>query len=154
MSVSNIKERVDGAVKDAMRARDKQRLRALRMIAAEFKRVEVDERVELDDQRCLAIFDKMVKQRKDSLAQYESAGRKDLVDQEQFELDLIAEFMPEALSDEALASMVAAAIDEAGASSMKDMGEVMGILKPQVQGRADMGEVSRLVKQQLTAANG
>lgn len=151
MSVSKIKERVDGAVKDAMRARDKQRVGALRMISAEFKRVEVDERIELDDQRCLAILDKMTKQRRDSLAQYESAGRQDLVDQEQFELDLIAEFMPEALSDDELDSLVAASIDEAGATSMKDMGQVMGILKPQVQGRADMGEVSKLVKQALTA---
>lgn len=151
MSVSKIKERVDGAVKDAMRARDKQRVGALRMISAEFKRVEVDERIELDDQRCLAILDKMTKQRRDSLAQYESAGRQDLVDQEQFELDLIAGFMPEALSDDELDSLVAASIDEAGATSMKDMGQVMGILKPQVQGRADMGEVSKLVKRALTA---
>ena len=146
---SEIKQRIDNAVKDAMRARDKQRVAALRLIAADFKRVEVDERIELDDARVLALLDKMVKQRKDSLTQYEQAGRQDLVDQEQFELDLLREFMPEALDEAAIAELVDAAVVESGATSMKDMGQVMALLRPKVQGRADMGAVSALVKQRL-----
>lgn len=146
---SEIKSRIDNAVKDAMRARDKQRLGALRLIAAEFKRVEVDERIELDDERVLAILDKMAKQRKDSLSQFIDAGRKDLADQEQFEIDLLAEFMPEALEESAIIALVEDAISQTGAGSMKDMGQVMGILRPKVQGRADMGQVSALVKQKL-----
>jgi len=132
-----------------MRARDKQRLGALRLMTAELKRVEVDERIELDDARVLAIFDRMVKQRKDSLAQYEQAGREDLAAQEKFELALLREFMPDALDDDALAKLVAEAIGSTGATSMKDMGPVMAALRPQVQGRADMGQVSELVKKAL-----
>lgn len=149
MPTSEIKLRVENAVKDAMRARDKQRLGALRLMTAELKRVEVDERIELDDNRVLAIFDRMVKQRKDSLAQYEQAGREDLAAQEKFELALLREFMPDALDDEALAKLVAEAVSSTGASSMKDMGPVMAALRPQVQGRADMGQVSELVKKAL-----
>lgn len=148
---SPIKERVEEAVKDAMRARDKQRVGALRMVTAEFKKVEVDERIELDDTRVLQILDKMVKQRKDSLEQYEKAGRDDLVAQEAFELELIAEFLPEGLDESAIAALVEEAIAESGASSMKDMGAVMGALRPKVQGRADMGQVSALVKARLSA---
>jgi uncharacterized protein YqeY len=149
MPTSEIKLRVENAVKDAMRARDKQRLGALRLMTAELKRVEVDERIELDDARVLAIFDRMVKQRKDSLAQYEQAGREDLAAQEKFELALLREFMPDALDDDALAKLVAEAIGSTGATSMKDMGPVMAALRPQVQGRADMGQVSELVKKAL-----
>lgn len=146
---SEIKTRIDSDVKDAMRARDKQRLGALRLIASEFKRVEVDERIELDDARVLAILDKMTKQRKDSLQQFEQAGRQDLVDQEAFELGLIKSYLPTGLSGAELATAIDEAITSTGAAAMKDMGLVMAALKPVVQGRADMGEVSRLVKEKL-----
>lgn len=143
--VANIKE----AVKAAMRAKEKERLNALRLITSEFKRVEVDERIEIDDARALAILDKMLKQRRDSLAQYEAAGRDDLAAVEQFEMSVIGEYMPEPLSDDELAKLVADAIAQSGAASMQDMGKVMGILKPQVQGRADMAQISQQVKSQL-----
>lgn len=149
MSSSEIKERFEASVKDAMRARDKQRLGVLRLIMSEFKKVEVDERIELDDTRVLVILDKMVKQRRDSLSQYEQAGRQDLVQQESFELDLLKEFMPEALDEAAVTAIIDQAIAETGASSMKDMGRLMGIVRPQVQGRADMGAISAIVKQKL-----
>ena len=132
-----------------MRARDKQRLGALRPMTAELKRVEVDERIELDDTRVLAVLDKMVKQRNDSLSQYVQAGRDDLADQERFELALLREFMPEALDEAAIAALVDEAIAGCGATSMKDMGQVMAALRPNVQGRADMGAVSAMVKARL-----
>lgn len=146
---SRIKVDVENAVKDAMRARDKQRVGALRLITAELKRVEVDERIELDDARVLQVFDKLIKQRKDSLSQYQSAGRDDLAGQEQFEIDLLRQFMPEALDDAAIAALVDEAVAETGATSMKDMAKVMAALRPRVQGRADMGAVSALVKAKL-----
>lgn len=149
MSSNEIRQRVDSALKDAMKARDKGRVGALRQITSEFKKVEVDERVDIDDARALQIFDKMVKQRKDSLAQYEQAGRQDLVDQEAYEMAVIHEFMPAALSQAEIEQLVDDAINESGASSMQQMGAVMAILKPKVQGRADMGEVSKLVKARL-----
>ncbi len=133
-----------------MRAREKQRLGALRLMSAELKRVEIDERVELDDQRVLAIFDRMSKQRRDSLSQFKSAGREDLVAQEQFELDVISEFTPEQLSDQELEELVAESIIQAGAESMRDMGKVMAALKSQVQGRADMSAVGAMVKSRLS----
>jgi len=145
----NIKSRVEDALKTAMKSRDKERVAALRQITSEFKKIEVDERVDIDDTRALQIFDKMAKQRKDSLSQYESAGRDDLVKKEQYEMDVIAEFMPDALSDDELAKLVDEAIEESGATSMQHMGVVMGILKPKVQGRSDMGEVSKQVKSRL-----
>ena len=147
--ISEIQARVADEVKSAMRARAKQRLGALRLISAEFKKVEVDERVELDDQRVLEILDKMTKQRKDSLSQYESAGRDDLVQQEQFELNVINEFLPEQLDEAGLASLVDGVIASIGAESMKDMGKVMSMLKSQARGRADMAEVGALVKSKL-----
>ena len=147
--ISEIQARVADEVKSAMRARAKQRLGALRLISAEFKKVEVDERVELDDQRVLEILDKMTKQRKDSLSQYESAGRDDLVQQEKFEIDLINEFLPEQLDEAGLASLVDEVIAAIGAESMKDMGKVMSMLKSQAQGRADMAAVGALVKSKL-----
>ena len=140
---------IKDAVKAAMRAKDKQRLTALRSIQAEFKRIEVDERIEVDDARALAVLDKMTKQRRDSLSQYREAGRDDLADIEPFEIDVLYEFLPEALSEEELAKLVADAVAQSGAASMQDMGKVMGILKPQVQGRADMAQISQLVKSQL-----
>ena len=144
-----IKMRADTEVKSAMKARDKERLAALRLIMAEFKRVEVDERIELDDERCLAILDKMTKQRKDSLTQYQDAGRDDLASRESLELSIIAEFLPAQLDDAEIAALVQTAIADSGAAGMQDMGKVMGALKPQLQGRADMGQVSALVKEQL-----
>lgn len=137
------------AVKAAMRAKAKERLATLRLITSEFKRVEVDERVEIDDDRALVILDKMCKQRRDSIAQYQSAGREDLAAVEQAEIDVISEYLPAALSEDELSSMVAAAISETGATGMQDMGKVMAIIKPQAQGRADMAQVSKLVKAQL-----
>ena len=145
-----IYQRVTAEVKLAMKARDKPRLGALRLIMADFKRIEVDERIELDDERVLVILDKMTKQRKDSLTQFEDAGREDLADQEALEIAVIAEFLPDQLSDDEVSGLVKAAISETGAASMQDMGRVMAIVKPQVQGKTDMGAVSGLVKAQLS----
>ena len=145
-----IYQRVTAEVKVAMRARDKPRLGALRLIMADFKRIEVDERIELDDERVLVILDKMTKQRKDSLTQFEDAGREDLANQEALEIAVIAEFLPDQLSDDEVSGLVKAAIAETGAASMQDMGRVMAIVKPQVQGKADMGAVSGRVKAQLS----
>lgn len=147
--MSTLVETVKAAVKDAMRAKDKPRLSALRLITAEFKKVEVDERIDIDDARALVILDKMTKQRRDSITAYRDAGRDELADVEQFEIDVLSEFLPEALSEEELAKLVADAIAQSGAAGMQDMGKVMGILKPQVQGRADMAQISQLVKSQL-----
>jgi uncharacterized protein YqeY len=146
---SQIKSEIESAVKDAMRARDKQRLGVLRLMMSEFKRIEVDERIDLEDDRVLAILDKMNKQRKDSLDQFEKAGREDLAAQEAFELGVIAEYMPEGLSEAEVEALVKSAITETGAVSMKDMGALMGVLRPQLQGRADMAFVSKLVKSRL-----
>ena len=145
-----IYQRVTAEVKVAMKARDKPRLGALRLIMADFKKIEVDERIELDDKRVLVILDKMIKQRKDSLKQFEDAGREDLANQEALEIAVIAEFLPEQLSDDEVSGLVKAAIAETGAGSMQDMGKVMAIVKPQIQGKADMGVVSGLVKAQLS----
>ena len=145
-----IYQRVTAEVKVAMKARDKPRLGALRLIMADFKRIEVDERIELDDERVLVILDKMTKQRKDSLKQFTDAGREDLANQEALEIAVIAEFLPDQLSDDEVSGLVKAAIAETGAASMQDMGKVMAIVKPQVQGKADMGAVSGLVKAQLS----
>ncbi len=145
-----IYQRVTAEVKVAMKARDKPRLGALRLIMADFKRIEVDERIELDDERVLVILDKMTKQRKDSLKQFEDAGREDLANQEALEIEVIAEFLPDQLSDAEVSGLVKAAIAETGAASMQDMGKVMAIVKPQIQGKADMGAVSGLVKAQLS----
>ena len=147
--MSTLVETVKEAVKAAMRAKEKDRLNTLRLITAEFKRVEVDERIEIDDARALVILDKMTKQRRDSIAQYEAAGRDDLAAVEKFEIQIVQEFLPEALSEAELTKLVADAIAQSGAATMQDMGKVMGILKPQVQGRADVAVVSQLVKSQL-----
>ena len=147
--MSELKTTIESAVKDAMRARDKARLATLRLVTAEFKRVEVDERIELDDARVLAILDKMLKQRTDSEAQYRAADRADLADQEAAEMVVIREFLPAALSEAEIDSAIDAAIAVSGAESMRDMGKVMGILKPELQGRADMGAVSGRVKGRL-----
>ena len=134
-----------------MRARDQKRLTALRLMTAAIKQIEIDKRIELDDQAVLVVLDKMVKQRRESLSQFEAAGRDDLAAQEQFELELIAVYMPEALSDDEVAALIKQAMEESGASSIRDMGAVMNILRAQVQGRADMKAVSSAVKAQLGA---
>ncbi|WP_341937670.1 GatB/YqeY domain-containing protein [Marinimicrobium sp. C2-29] len=149
MPASELQKRINDTLKTAMRAREKARVAVLRLVTSEFKRIEVDERIELDDARVLAVLDKMVKQRRDSEQQYREAGRDDLADQERFEIDTIQEFLPQPLSDAELDQLVADAIAQTGASSMKEMGAVMGVLKPQVQGRADMADVSKRLKAKL-----
>lgn len=146
---SALKDTINSAVKDAMRAKDKPRLGVLRMTMSEFKRIEVDERIELDDSRVLAVLDKMLKQRRDSAKQFEDAGRQDLAEIEHFELGVIQEFLPQPLTDSEINAIIKAAITESGASGMADMGKVMAIVKPEVQGRADVGAVSKLVKDAL-----
>jgi uncharacterized protein YqeY len=146
-----LKAQILDDVKAAMRARDQKRLTALRLITAAIKQIEVDKRVELDDQAVLAVLDKMVKQRRESLEQYESAGRDDLAAQEEFELELISDYLPEALSDEEVAALITQAIADTGASSIRDMGAVMNTLRGAVQGRADMKAVSGIVKAKLGA---
>jgi len=138
-------------MKAAMRAKDKPRLGAIRLIQADIKRIEVDERIEIDDARVLAILDKMVKQRRDSITQYEAAGRQELADIEISEINVIQDFLPTPLTDAEIADMVQAAIAQTGAASMADMGKVMGIIKPQIQGRADAGAVSGLIKAALNS---
>ena len=148
--MSVLKDQISEAVKDAMRARAKERLGALRLISAEIKRVEVDTRKSLSDDDVLSILNKMLKQRQDSVQQFEAAGRDDLVAVEQGEIAVIREFMPEPLSEEALNQEIENAIAQSGAASMKDMGALMSVLRPRVQGRADMGVVSARVKARLT----
>ncbi len=147
---SPLKEAVSTAVKAAMKARAKERLGVLRLIMAELKRIEVDERIELDDVRVLAVLDKMVKQRKDSAKQFEENDRPELAAQEHFEIGVIQEFLPQPLSDQEVTDIVAAAVKETGAAGMGDMGKVMALVKPQVQGRADMGQISQQVKAALS----
>ncbi len=144
-----LKQQLTDAMKAAMKGGDKPRLAVIRLILAAVKQREVDERIELDDTQTLAVLDKMIKQRRDSVKQYADANREDLVAQEEAEIEVIQQFMPEALSDDEITAIVSAAISEVGASSMRDMGKVMAIVKPKVQGRADVGQVSGLVKQQL-----
>ncbi|AJQ96902.1 GatB/YqeY domain-containing protein [Gynuella sunshinyii] len=145
----SLKERLQEEMKSAMRAKDKERLSTIRLMLAELKRVEVDERIELSDERILAILDKMQKQRRDSISQFEQAEREDLAAKERSELEVIAEFLPEPLGEAELNALIDAAIAEVGASSMADMGKVMALVKPKAQGRADMSEISKAVKGRL-----
>ncbi len=138
-------------MKVAMKAKDKNRLSTIRLILAEFKRIEVDERIEVDNDRALVVLDKMVKQRRDSAEQYTNASRQELADQENSEIKVIQAFLPAQLGAEELSAMVDAAITASDATGMSAMGAVMGQLKPQLQGRADIGAVSSMVKQRLTA---
>ena len=147
--MSELKTAIADAVKTAMKAGEKDRLSTLRMVSAAIKQKEVDERRSLEDADVLAILDKMVKQRRESLEQYESAGRDDLASAERAEIALIGEFLPKPLTDTEIDALIDAAIDETGAESVRDMGKVMGIIKPQAQGRADMGAVSGRVKEKL-----
>lgn len=146
---SELKSTISSAVKDAMRSKNKERLTVLRLLMSECKRIEVDERIELDDARVLAILDKQVKQRHDSIKQYSDAGRQDLADIETFEMEVIQEFLPQALTEDEITQLLNEAIAASGAESMRDMGKVMAIVKPQMQGRADMGEVSKVIKKLL-----
>jgi uncharacterized protein len=150
MSDTTLKIQITEAMKDAMRAKAKERLGTIRLIQADIKRIEVDERIELDDARVLQILDKMVKQRRDSSQQFKDAERMDLAEQEDFEITVIEEFLPAALSEDEIATIVDTAIAETGASSMQQMGQVIGLVRPQVQGRGDMGKVSQLVKAKLS----
>lgn len=149
--MSELKQRLTDAMKDAMRAKDKDRLGTIRLILAELKRIEVDERIELDDTRVLSVLDKMTKQRRDSIAQFEAAGREDLAASETFELEVISTFLPAAMSDKDIDQLINDAIAQTNASSMADMGKVMGVIKPKAQGRADMSEISKRIKATLTA---
>ncbi len=144
-----LKQRLQDEMKSAMKSGDKERLGVIRLILAAVKQREVDERIELDDEQVLVVLDKMVKQRRDSITQYEQAGRDDLAAQEKFEIGILQDYLPEALSEAEIASLVEQAIADSGAESMRDMGKVMGQLKPKLQGRADMGVVSALVKGKL-----
>jgi hypothetical protein len=144
-----LKQQLTDAMKAAMKGGDKARLGVVRLMLAAVKQREVDERIELDDSQVLAVLDKMIKQRRDSIQQYSDAGRDELAAQEAAEIEVIQEFLPEGLSDDEITAIIDAAIAETGAESMRDMGKVMGVVKPQVQGRADVGKVSGLVKQKL-----
>jgi len=145
----SLKIRINEDMKTAMKARETARLGAIRLLLAAIKQREVDERVELDDAGVLAAIDKMLKQRRDSISQYESAGRQDLADAEKFEVDVLTGYMPQALSEAEIQAAVADAIAASGAAGMQDMGKVMAVLKPKLAGRADMSQVSGLVKAAL-----
>jgi uncharacterized protein YqeY len=147
----SLKVRILEDVKNAMRAREKERLGVLRLITAAIKQKEVDERIELSDEQVLAVLDKMVKQRRESLEQYEKADREDLAVQERYELGIIKVYLPEPLGESEIAEMIQNTITELGASSIRDMGAVMSAIRGQVQGRADMKAVSQAVKDQLTS---
>lgn len=145
----SLKARIQEDMKSAMRSGDKRRLGVIRLILAAIKQREVDERIELDEPQVLAVLDKMLKQRRESVAQYEQAGRTDLAEQEHFEIGVVQEYLPQPLDAAEIDGLIAAAIAETGAAGIKDMGKVMAILKPQLQGRADMGAVSAGIKAKL-----
>jgi len=144
--MADLKNRINDDVKTAMREKDKARLATLRLITAAIKQKEVDDRIELNDEQVVTILEKMLKQRKDSIEQFEKAGRDELAAQEKSEIEIIQIYMPEQLSDEEIEALIKEAIDSTGAESMKDMGKVMGQLKPKLAGRADMGAVSGKIK--------
>ena len=147
--MSELKNLIGEATKEAMKAREKERVATLRMVNAEIKRVEVDERRDLEDADVLAILNKMMKQRLDALGQFEKAGREDLAAQERLEMSVIEGFLPEQMSDEDLEALITKCITDTGAAGMQDMGKVMGAVKAAAQGQADMGKVSALVKARL-----
>jgi uncharacterized protein len=152
MADSPLKLQLTEAMKDAMRAKDKARLGTVRMALAEVKRVEVDERIDPDDTRVLAILEKMLKQRRESIRQYEGAGRTDLADVEHAEISVLQEFMPAALSEQEIDTIITQALSDTGATGAQDMGKVMAAVKPQMAGRADMGAVSQKIKARLSGA--
>ncbi|UCV04309.1 GatB/YqeY domain-containing protein [Azonexus sp. IMCC34842] len=145
----SLKARITEDMKTAMKAKEASKLSAIRLLLAALKQKEVDERVELDDAAVVAIIEKLTKQRKDSVTQYETAGRQDLADAEKFEIDILAAYLPEKMSADETAAAVAAAVTESGAKGPADMGKLMAILKPRLAGKADMAEVSKLVKAAL-----
>ena len=145
----SLKDRITDDVKDAMRARDKPRLATLRLITAAIKQQEVDERIEMDDTQLLSLLDKMCKQRRESISQFEKAARDDLIAQEVSELAIIKSYLPEQLGEAEIAALIDETMAATGAASIKDMGKVMGQLKPKLQGRADMGAVSAMIKARL-----
>jgi uncharacterized protein YqeY len=144
-----LKDRVTEDMKQAMRAKDAARLSAIRLLLAAIKQREVDERVTLDDTQIISVVDKMIKQRRESIGQYEKAGRKDLVDAEAFELQVLQAYLPQQLSDAEIEAVVVEGIASAGAKAVADMGKVMNLIKPKLAGRADIGKVSALVKARL-----
>ena len=148
----SLKTRINEDMKAAMKARDTVRLAAIRLLMAAMKQKEVDERIELDDAGVVAIIEKMLKQRKDSITQYEAAKRQDLADAEKFEVEVLTAYMPQALGAAEVEAIVARAVVDSGAKLPSDMGKVIALVKPQVAGRADMGEVSKLVKAKLAPA--
>ena len=145
----SLKVRINEDMKAAMKAREAARLAAIRLLMAAMKQKEVDERIELDDAGVVAVIEKMLKQRKDSIAQYEAAKRQDLADAEKFEVEVLMAYMPQAMDAAEVEAIVAKAVADSGAKAMADMGKVMALVKPQVAGRADMGEVSKLIKAKL-----
>jgi hypothetical protein len=145
----SLKAQITEDMKAAMRARDAARLSAIRLLLAAMKQREVDERIELSDADILAIIEKMLKQRRDSVTQYEAGGRQDLADVEKFEIGVLTGYMPQQLSEAEIAAEVAAAVAASGAKALQDMGKVMALLKPKLAGRADMAKVSSLVKAKL-----
>ena len=146
-----LKERISEDMKAAMRAKDAARLSAVRLLLAAMKQKEVDERVELSDADVLGVIEKMLKQRRESIAQYENAARQDLADQEKFEIGVLQAYLPQQMGEAEVAQAVAAALAESGASGVRDMGKVMPILKARLAGRADMGKVSALVRARLAS---
>lgn len=147
----SLKARITEDMKTAMKARETARLGAIRLLLAAMKQKEVDERIELDDTAIVGVIEKMLKQRKDSIAQYEAAKRQDLADAEKYEVDVLTAYMPAGLSAAEVAAIVVAAVAESGAQAMADMGKVMALVKPKVAGRADMAEVSKLIRAKLGA---
>ncbi len=147
-----LKARIQEDMKTAMKARESARLAAIRLLMAAMKQKEVDERIELDDAGVVQVIEKMLKQRRDSIAQYEAAKRQDLADAEKFEVTVLSAYMPQGLTAEEVEAAVAAALAESGAKGPADMGKVMALVKPKVAGRADMAEVSRLIKAKLAAS--
>ena len=149
-TTAGLRQRIESDMKAALRAKDKDRLGAIRLILAAIKQREIDERTTLSDTDILAVLDKMTKQRRDSIAQFEQAGRQELADKEAAEVAVIQEYLPAALSEAEIDAVIAEAITASGASYPQDMGKIMGLLKPRLQGRADMGLVSRKVKEKLS----
>ncbi len=150
MSESALKQQLSNAMKDAMRAKDKARLGTVRLALSEVKKIEVDERIDPDDTRIIAVLEKMIKQRRESIKQYEAGSRQDLADIESAEIEILQEFMPKALSEAEVNAIIAQAMQDTGASSIADMGKVMAAVRPAVIGRADMGAISQQIKQQLS----
>ena len=146
----SIKQTISEDMKSFMRAKDTARLGAVRLLQASIKQKEIDDRVELTDDQVLSVIQKMLKQRKDSIEAYQKADRQDLIDQEQLEIDVLSKYMPEPLTDEEVSKIIDEVISEVNATDMKDMGKVVGVLKSKISGRADMGQVSKIVREKLT----